>query len=64
DEHHGDRHKGIEHRHPRHHGESNAITKAEAEVEQPLSFPYQAEIWSGRFAMLGLTTVAMAIALT
>ncbi|MEL6398584.1 MAG: hypothetical protein AAFR26_05805 [Cyanobacteria bacterium J06626_4] len=45
-------------------GESNAITKAEAEVEQPLSFPYQAEIWSGRFAMLGLTTVAMAIALT
>ncbi|MEM1293310.1 MAG: hypothetical protein AAGH67_17755 [Cyanobacteria bacterium P01_H01_bin.162] len=43
-------------------GESNAITKAEA--EQPLSFPYQAEIWSGRFAMLGLTTVAMAIALT
>ncbi|MGD1927578.1 MAG: hypothetical protein ACFB12_01610 [Leptolyngbyaceae cyanobacterium] len=41
-------------------GESSAI----AEAELPLSLPHQAEIWSGRFAMLGLTTVAMAIALT
>ena len=41
-------------------GESDVITEA----EQPLSLSHQAEIWSGRFAMLGLTTVAMAIALT
>ena len=39
-------------------------SSASTEAEQPLSLPHQAEIWSGRFAMLGLTTVAMAIALT
>ncbi|MEM6433020.1 MAG: hypothetical protein AAF773_04060 [Cyanobacteria bacterium P01_D01_bin.115] len=39
-------------------------SSASPEAEQPLSLPHQAEIWSGRFAMLGLTTVAMAIALT
>ncbi|NEQ42978.1 MAG: high light inducible protein [Leptolyngbya sp. SIOISBB] len=36
---------------------------ASTEAEQPLSLPHQAEIWSGRFAMLGLTTAVMAIAL-
>ena len=33
-------------------------SSASTEAEQPLSLPHQAEIWSGRFAMLGLTTVA------
>ncbi|MGD1940391.1 MAG: hypothetical protein ACFB0G_03705 [Leptolyngbyaceae cyanobacterium] len=40
-------------------GETSEMTEAEL----PLSLPHQAEIWSGRFAMLGFMTAVMAIAL-
>lgn len=33
-------------------------------AELPLSLPHQAELWSGRFAMLGFMTAVMAIAFT
>ena len=34
------------------------------EAQLPLSLPHQAELWSGRFAMLGFMTAVMAIAFT